>query len=116
MANIWFVVAIAECVPVLTADSSFARQFNHDPSNFREPHLFRPERFLPGGLDGKSEPERDTHDISFGFGRRYVHALLYLISGSNSCFVENLPWKRGRRRLVVHFYRYDTCSLQCPPC
>ncbi|KLO17020.1 cytochrome P450 [Schizopora paradoxa] len=39
-------------------------QFTHDPSRYREPTKFNPERFLG------ENPEPDTHDISFGFGRR----------------------------------------------
>lgn len=38
--------------------------FLHDGANYKEPHAFRPERFL-----GES-PEMDPRVLSFGFGRR----------------------------------------------
>ena len=43
------------------------RLFNHDPQNFHDPAVFKPERFLE--VDGRA-PEIDPHDITFGFGRR----------------------------------------------
>ena len=39
----------------------------HDPANYHDPMVFKPERFL--GVDGRA-PEVDTHTIAFGFGRR----------------------------------------------
>ncbi|KAI5122863.1 hypothetical protein M0805_003156 [Coniferiporia weirii] len=39
-------------------------QMHHDPQTFRDPQNFSPERFLGDA------PERDPHDIAFGFGRR----------------------------------------------
>ncbi|KAL5532092.1 hypothetical protein ACEPAF_5656 [Sanghuangporus sanghuang] len=39
-------------------------QFLHDPEIYKDPHAFRPERFLG------EHPEPDPHHITFGFGRR----------------------------------------------
>lgn len=41
--------------------------FMHDPNTFHDPMTYKPERFL--GVDGR-EPEMDTHQLCFGFGRR----------------------------------------------
>lgn len=38
--------------------------FTHDPETYKDPHTFRPERFLG------DKPEMDSHPISFGIGRR----------------------------------------------
>ncbi|OQE16233.1 hypothetical protein PENFLA_c028G11077 [Penicillium flavigenum] len=42
--------------------------FTHDPTVYRDPMTFNPERFLTSP-DGKL-PERDPHMLVFGFGRR----------------------------------------------
>ncbi|CAI7648233.1 unnamed protein product [Penicillium palitans] len=42
--------------------------FTHDPTVYRDPMAFNPERFLTSP-DGKL-PERDPHMLVFGFGRR----------------------------------------------
>lgn len=41
----------------------------HDPNNYHEPMVFRPERFIP---TEDHAPELDPRNIAFGFGRRYV--------------------------------------------
>lgn len=38
--------------------------FHHDPTLYKDPNEFRPERFLG------EKPELDTHSTVFGFGRR----------------------------------------------
>ena len=38
-----------------------------DPSRYKNPETFNPDRFLPS--DG-TEPEYDPREIVFGFGRR----------------------------------------------
>ena len=38
--------------------------FLHDPETYKDPHAFRPERFLG------DHPEPDPHSVVFGFGRR----------------------------------------------
>lgn len=38
--------------------------FMHDENNYKDPHLFNPERFLD------KTPELDPHVLAFGFGRR----------------------------------------------
>lgn len=40
------------------------RQFTHDPTTYPNPEKFDPERFLG------SNPAPDTHNLTFGFGRR----------------------------------------------
>ena len=45
------------CFPVI-------RQFFHDPKAYHDPLDFKPERFLG------TNPEQDTHNLAFGFGRR----------------------------------------------
>lgn len=39
----------------------------HDPEIYRDPMIFKPERFLE--TEGHN-PEMDPHSIAFGFGRR----------------------------------------------
>lgn len=42
----------------------------HDPEEYPQPDLFKPERFIK---DGKINPNvRDPSTIIFGFGRRYA--------------------------------------------
>ena len=51
----------------------------HDPEDYPEPELFKPERFLK---DGKLDPDvRDPDTIAFGFGRRICPGL-YLAENS----------------------------------
>ncbi|KAH8696732.1 putative cytochrome P450 oxidoreductase OrdA-like protein [Talaromyces proteolyticus] len=42
--------------------------FTHDPSVYKEPMTFKPERFL--ATDEHPIPEPDPHAVAFGFGRR----------------------------------------------
>lgn len=62
MANIWYVSlfmqASARILPSLN------RQITHDPELHEDPYSFKPERFL--GLN----PEMDSGQFSFGYGRR----------------------------------------------
>lgn len=44
------------------------RFFTHDPSVYKDPMAFKPERFLQS--DEQPFPEPDPHSLSFGFGRR----------------------------------------------
>ncbi|KAI1775377.1 putative cytochrome P450 oxidoreductase OrdA-like protein [Hypoxylon cercidicola] len=41
--------------------------FTHDPEIYRDPTVFKPERYL---AQNGSEPEPDPHGLVFGFGRR----------------------------------------------
>lgn len=44
----------------------------HDPQYYRDPYLFKPERFMDGN---DRIPEPDSRLIVFGFGRRYLSAI-----------------------------------------
>ena len=47
----------------------------HDPLNYPEPQLFKPERFLK--TDGTLNPDVLEPEMTFGFGRRYAN---YIVS------------------------------------
>ncbi|EJD08416.1 cytochrome P450 [Fomitiporia mediterranea MF3/22] len=66
-------------------------QILHDPERYKDPHVFRPERFLG------DHPEPDSHNITFGFGRRVCpgkeladHTLFLTIAMSLAVF--NVSW------------------------
>ncbi|TFY79434.1 hypothetical protein EWM64_g4580 [Hericium alpestre] len=48
-------------------------KFLNDEQTYKNPFEFRPERFL---ASEKQEPERDSRDFAFGFGRRTCPGLL----------------------------------------
>ena len=50
----------------------------HDPTVYKDPEAFRPERFLRDGKPNSDLPDPDQ--FSFGFGRRYVFRLAAPIS------------------------------------
>lgn len=67
-------------------------QISHDPSIYKDPHVFLPERFLG------ENPEMDTHNLIFGFGRRVCpgkeladHTLFLTIAMSLAVFDISSP-------------------------
>lgn len=49
----------------------------HNPDDYPEPEIFRPERFIE---DGKLNPKvRDPLTLAFGFGRRSVSPNLQIL-------------------------------------
>lgn len=48
----------------------------HDPVDYPEPYVFKPERFLK---DGSLNPDvRDPNEFAFGYGRRCVVCSAFL--------------------------------------
>ena len=50
----------------------FVRFMLNDPQVYRDPSKFNPERFLG------SNPEPDSRELCFGFGRRYAGSLNFV--------------------------------------
>lgn len=82
------------------------RQFTHDPARYRDPLKFKPERFLG------ENPEPDTHDISFGFGRRYVWRDAFPTRQTYCDVIQNLPRKGAGRRDLIRFYCAEPRGFQ----
>lgn len=53
------------------------RNILRDETAFKEPHLFKPERYLEP-VDGLMEKRRDPKNYIFGFGRRVCHRHLFV--------------------------------------
>lgn len=52
---------------LLTVNIPLFRHFLHDPSVYKDPEEFKPERFIK---TDDHEPERDPRLVTFGMGRR----------------------------------------------
>ena len=55
------------------------RAMVRDPSRYKDPESFNPDRFIPS--DG-TEPEDDPREIVFGFGRRLVSQSISIHCGT----------------------------------
>lgn len=62
MANIWYVILFIHLS--FPTSPCFNRQITHDPELHEDPYSFKPERFLG------PNPEMDSGQLSFGYGRR----------------------------------------------
>jgi len=69
VANSWLVCPACESNWLMIFLLLQNRSMLHDEEVYRDPSVFRPERFLTEG--GKLDPEiQDPATIAFGFGRR----------------------------------------------
>ena len=70
VANIWCVIKPLGRFVGLFPDWLEIRQYSHDPKNYPDPMLFKPERYLIDGELSTGNGIIDPADIAFGYGRR----------------------------------------------
>lgn len=95
MANMWYVIQC--CCLICDADVEVFRGFMHDEERYLDPEHFIPERFETG--EGK-QPQHNSLEIVFGFGRRYVlHLFIFCIDTLAHRSTQRLSWLSARSLL-----------------